>query len=78
MADALHQLATGGGANLRNEGITLFPIPGVHPHLDQLMMLQRLFQLIGYSLTETGIADNDDGLEIVGQFAKMTFLRFGK
>lgn len=77
MADALNQIAGGGVTNLCNQLIALFSIPGIHTHLDKLVMLKGLFEFIGYPFTETGIANDDDRFEVVSQFSKVALLRFG-
>ena len=77
VADALHQFTGGGFADLRDQGITLLAVSGVHPHLDQLVMLKREFEFVGHSFAVTGAADDNDRLERMGQFTKMTLLGFG-
>lgn len=77
MANPLNQFAAGCIADLLNQGVTLFPISGIHFHLYQFVVLQRKLKFIGDPFTKTGVANNNDRLEVVGQFTKMTLLGFG-
>ena len=76
MADALYQLTGSAGTDLPYQGVTFLTIPGIYPHFDQFMVFQCKFKFVGHPITVTRIADDDERLEIMGQFAKMAFLRF--
>ena len=66
------------GTQLRNDGITDFSIADTNPNLDEFVMIQRRFEFGENRFAEPGIADHDQGLELVAQAAEMFFLVFAK
>ena len=57
---------------------TFLSIRSVYTHLDELVMVQGLFDFRQHVLREPGIADDDHGFERMAKAAQMTFVLFGE
>lgn len=75
MPDSLHQRCVGLGAECFNHPFARIAILGVHPHLDQFMVTERLINFLADSRSDAVVANDDYGLAMMGQRFKMAFLR---
>ncbi len=72
--DALYQGATGPFDDRPRQRLPGLSSSSLYADLDELVMVQRLFELGQDGRGETGVADRDDDLAVMGQGAETTAL----
>ena len=78
MPDALDQFGAGVFTHLPNHGISLFPVSGIDPDLDKLVVLKGRLQLLQYRQGQPVLANDDHRIEFVGEGTQVLFLFFGQ
>ena len=78
MADQLDLFGLALLGDLINELLALLAIRRVDPHLDQLVMGQRVVDFAQYVFTQPMLPDDDDRLEMMGALAQEFFLAAGQ
>ena len=78
MADQLHLFGLALCADLINELLALFTIRRIDPHLDQLVVGQRVVDFAQHVFAEPVLPDNDHRLEVMGALAQEFFLAAGQ
>jgi len=72
MADASHESAVGRFGQPFECGIARFAIGTGHPHLDELVVLQRSAGLGDHAFADPTVADENEGFERVGEATQVT------
>lgn len=78
MADPPDQGGTRPLGEIEQGGIAGLPIEPGQAHLDELVVVQCPFGFADHSRRDTGISDQNHGLEGVGEAAQVASLFFGK
>ncbi len=78
MAQALDEHRGGFRADFCDHLGARLSIVGIDPKLDQFVTVERLDDFVHDRRGEAVVADDDHGLEVVGQRLELTFLRMGK
>ncbi len=74
MADPADQQATGISCEVLERGIPRLALGARHADLDELVVLERATGFRNHPLTDPGIADQDDGLQGVGEATQISSL----
>ena len=78
MADASDQYAVGSCRQIDQSLVAIFTSQARQPHLDKLVVMQGALCFGNDAIADTGIADQDDGFERMGEAAQVPALFFGK